>query len=66
MVVREIEPRLLQLLHQTGVNLEELLLELAEEQTACILSKISTSMRTLQMFSLFQVFDFTVYALLDP
>ncbi|KAH0665107.1 hypothetical protein KY285_026313 [Solanum tuberosum] len=59
MEIGAIEPNLLQLLHHTGLHLEELLQGLAEEKTAYMRSIIIKSKRILQMLSL-------VYAFLDP
>ncbi|XP_049413164.1 uncharacterized protein LOC125876092 [Solanum stenotomum] len=51
-VMGAIEPSLLQSLHQTGLHLDELLLVLTEEQTACMLSIIAKCKRIHQMLSL--------------
>ena len=52
MVMGAIEPNLHQLLHQTGLHLEDLLLILAEDQIASMRSRVAKSKRTLQMLSL--------------
>ncbi|WMV51014.1 hypothetical protein MTR67_044399 [Solanum verrucosum] len=52
MVMREIEPSLLQLLHQIELDLDELLQGQAEKETVFMLSLVNESKRIRQMLSL--------------
>ena len=67
--IQVIEHNLHKLLHPTGLHLEEPLLIQAEGQTTSVQSLAAKSKRTLHMYfvtGMIKVFNFDVYALLDP
>ena len=67
MVIRDIYPSVLQLLHQIELHLNELLQGKADMNLSlCSLVTDSKRIRQIAFTDMIKVFDFTVYGLLDP